>query len=178
MKKYLTAALCFALSGCIATTDLLHDDANLNSSQKNILREMAEKTKNLCITYTYDPSSGAKLSGDMKLNKLPIVKRFYTSDSDWFKVYFMINGVWDYSFYNPKQYKFVCGEKQWEKLKESRKITFEEVEVELRKNSLTVISTQSKNQNIEDKLKNLKELRQKNLITEKQYDELVKKIFD
>ena len=139
---------------------------------------MAEKTKNICITYTYDPSSGAKLSGDKKINKLPVVKRFYTSDSDWFKVYFMIDGVWDYSFYNPKEYKFICGEKQWEKLKESRKITFDEVEVEIKNNSSQVTSTTSKNQNIEDKLKNLKELRQKNLITEKQYDDLVKKAFD
>ncbi len=143
-----------------------------------MLNEMAEKTKNMCITYTYDPGSGSKLSGDMKINKLPVVKKFYTSDSDWFKVYFMINGVWDYSFYNPKEYKFICGEKQWEKLKESRKISFEEVEVEVKNNSSPVIPTQPKNQNIEDKLKNFKELRQKNLITEKQYDDLVKKVFE
>ncbi len=178
MKNYLISALCFTLAGCLATTDLLQDSTNLSSSHKKMLNEMAEKTKNICITYTYDPGSGAKLSGDIKINKLPVVKRFYTSDSDWFKVYFMTNGVWDYSFYNPKEYKFICGEKQWEKLKESRKITFDEVEVEMKNNSSQVTSTTSKNQNIKDKLKNLKELRQKNLITEKQYDDLVKKAFD
>ena len=144
-----------------------------------MLNEMAEKTKNICITFTYDPGSGAKLSGDRKIEKLPVVKRFYTSDSGWYKIYFMINGVWDYSFYNPKEYKFICGEKQWEKLKESRKITFDEVEVELKKFVPSpVISTKSKKQNIEDKLKDFKDLREKNLITEKQYDELVKRAFD
>jgi hypothetical protein len=166
------------LSGCLATTDILKDDVNLSLSQKNILNEMAEKTKNICIIYTYDPGSGSKLSGDRKITKLPVVKRFYTSDSDWFKVYFMIDGAWDYSFYNPKEFKFICGEKQWVKLKEAKKITFDEVEVEVKNNSSQVISTTSKNKNIEDKLKNLKELRQKNLITEKQYDDLVKKAFD
>jgi hypothetical protein len=178
MKNYLTSTLCFALAGCIATTDLLQDNTNLSSSHKKLLNEMAEKTKNICITYTYDPGTGAKLSGDMKISKLPVIKRFYTSDSGWFKVYFMINGVWDFSFYNPKDFKFVCGEKQWEKLKESRKISFDEVEVEVKNNSLPIISTQPKNLIIEDKLKNLKELRQKNLITEKQYDDLVKKVFE
>lgn len=178
MKNYLTSALCFALSGCIATTDLLHNETNLNSSQKSILKEMAEKTQNICILYTYDTISGDKLSGDRKINKLPVAKRFYTSDSGWFKVYFMTNGVWDYSFYNPKDYKFVCGEKQWGKLKESRKIIFDEVEVELKKDSSPVLSIKSNNQIIEDKLKNLRNLRQRNLITEKQYDDLVKKIFE
>lgn len=178
MKNYLISTLCFALGGCLATSDLLQDDTNLTSSHKSLLNEMAEKTRNICITYTYDPGSGTKLSGDMKISKLPVIKRFYTSDAGWYKVYFMINGVWDYSFYNPKEFRFVCGEKQWEKAKESRKITFDEVEVELKNNSSPVISTKPKNQNIEDKLRSLQELRQKNLITEKQHDELVKKIFD
>ena len=179
MKKYLILASCFALAGCIATTDLLQDDANLSSSQKNIINEMAGKTRNICITYTYDTSSGARQSGDMKISKLPIVKRFYTSDAGWFKIYFNINGVWDYSFYNPKEFMFVCGEKQWEKYKESKKIIFDEVSVELKKiNVSPVISTKPKKQNIEDKLKDFKDLREKNLITEKQYDELVKRAFD
>lgn len=91
----------------------------------------------------------------------------------------MINGVWDYSFYNPKEFRFVCGEKQWEKFKDAKKIIFGEIDVQVKKiKSSPVISTKPKNQNIEDKLKNLQELRQKNLITEKQHDELVKKLFD
>lgn len=179
MKNYLISTLCFALGGCLATTDLLQDDTNLSSPHKSLLSEMAEKTKNICITYTYDPGSGMKLSGDMKISKLPVVKRFYTSDADWYKVYFMINGVWDYSFYNPKEFRFICGEKQWEKYKEARSVVFDEVILELKNmKSSPVISTKPKNQNIEDKLRSLQELRQKNLITEKQHDELVKKIFD
>ena len=179
MKNYLISTLCFTLGGCLATSDLLHDDTNLSSSHKILLNEMAEKTRNICITYTYDPSSGAKLSGDMKITKLPVVKRFYTSDAGWYKIYFMINGVWDYSFYNPKEFRFVCGEKQWEKYKEARSVIFDQVTVDLKNiKSSPVISTQLKNQNVEDKLRNFQELRQKNLITEKQHDELVKKIFD
>ena len=179
MKNSLIFVFCFLLSGCLATTDLLKDDVNLSSSQKNILYEMAEKTKNICITYKYDTSSGAKLSGDRKIEKLPVVKRLYTSDSGWYKIYFMINEAWDYSFYNPNDFKFVCGEKSWEKYKESNKIVFDEVGVELKKFVPSpVISTKSKKQNIEDKLKDFKDLREKNLITEKQYDELVKKAFD
>lgn len=179
MKIYLITTLCIGLVGCLATTDLLHDDTNLSSANKSTLHEMAEKTRNICMTYSYDPSSGAKLSGDIKINKPPIAKRFYTSNAGWYKVYFMTNGVWDHSYYNPKEFIFVCGEKQWGKYTEAKKIIFDEVDVKLEKiNSSSVISAENKNQNIEGNLKNLQELRQKNLITEKQHDELVRKIFD
>jgi hypothetical protein len=175
----LTATL--ILSGCLATTNLLNEESSLNSFEKSIANEIAHKTTNMCIRYSYDTSSGRKLSGNMKIQRLPEIKRFFISDSGWYKAYLNTEGIWDNMYYHPKNFKFICGDKSWSEYADSNAIVFQELGVSIKKLEAapSMINFKSeKSKSIEEKLKNLRELREKNLITEKQYDEQVKKVLE
>lgn len=172
----------FILTGCLTVNSLLDESNNvLNSNQKIIAKDISNKIKTICVHYKYEPGSDRKLTGDMKFSSSIDVKKFEISDAGWYKVYFMSQGIWDYAYYNPSSFKFVCGEKQWNQFAESRKIEFQEVGAKV-KSINNIQATQAKtsfseNKNVvEEKLKLLKSLREKDLITEKQYSDQVLKI--
>ncbi|MGV0960185.1 MAG: hypothetical protein ACOYB1_10145 [Limnohabitans sp.] len=184
MKKtflYTSVSIATLLSGCLATVNLL--DANssiLSKEQRIIAHDIAERTKSTCIRYTYIEGSNQKISGDMKLTGSIEIKRMYTSDSGWFKAHILSQGIWDNVYYNPVKFKFICGEKQWGEYSESTKIQFTEIGLQAKSLENIPISIKKIQPNsdpdlLKDRLNLLKELRQKDLITEIQYNEQVNK---
>lgn len=181
-NSFISTATILSLTGCLATTNLLDkDNSALNSEQRSVAYEIAEKTKNNCIHYKYEQTSERKISGDIKFSQPIEIKRMYTSDSGWYKAHVMSQGIWDNVYYNPSKFKFVCGEKLWNQYSESGKLEFSEIGAEIKSldkaPSSAIKSQPIKNSSgIEERLKVLKDLFQKDLISQKQYNEQVSKI--
>lgn len=123
MGRNLIIALPFFLSGCLASTNLLND-SKINPEDRIIMQRMAEKTSEICKTYTYDQSTGKQLSGYMDFNDLPEIKKFYKSNENWYKAEMTVRGVWDNVYYLKGKEALVCGEKQWQDLSKGRSILF------------------------------------------------------
>lgn len=183
MMKKLSLVFVLLLTGCLATTNLLSDESTLKISDKLIALEIAEKTLNLCVRVTYEQGSETKISSDVNFSKLPEVKRFFKSNAGWYKAYIFSNRVWDNVYYHPVDFKFICGDKSWAKYSDSNKIIFDELGIPIKTlqqapTFIPAISSTAANSKIEERLKLLKDLRSTNLISEKQFDEQVKKALE
>ncbi len=181
--KQLSIVFVLLLTGCLATTNLLSNESPLKISDKLIALEIAEKTLNLCVRFTYEQGSERKISGDVKFSNLPEVKRFFKSDAGWYKAYIVSDGVWDNIYYHPANFKFICGDKSWAKYSDSNQIIFDELGIPIKTlqqapTFVPKISSTAANSKIEERLKLLKDLRSINLISEKQFDEQVKKVLE
>lgn len=114
------------LSGCLATKNLLIED-NLDERYKRVAFKIAERAMQICTTHTYEQGSNRKLSGDMRITKLPEVKRLYESKSGLWKSELMVSGVWDNVYYLERSEIIICGEIQWQQFPQSKEINFTEV---------------------------------------------------
>lgn len=112
------------LSGCV-TTDL-SSRSDLPEQLRQTTIEMRLRATNQCTTHRYDPTSGKKLTGDIKIATEVSLRRLYVSDGDWFKAEMIGNGVIDNVFYSPKTGKFVCGQKTWDTYADTKNIVFKE----------------------------------------------------
>lgn len=172
-------AVPLALSGCLATTNLL-TDGTLNSEDLNIAKMMAERTVKYCVTFS-ENSSGGNRSGDMPVAKIPEVKAFYTANDNWYKADVLSTGnVWFSIYFNSKTNRFSCG-KSWENYSESRTVQFIRRDVKEKSiNDIAIHQTPKSQQNksTESKLIEVKSLFDKNLITSQQYDQQVKRILE
>jgi hypothetical protein len=170
-------ALPLALSGCLATTNLL-TDGKLNSEDLNIAKMMAERTVKYCVTFS-ENSSGGNRSGNMPVSKLPEIKAFYTANDNWYKADVLSSGnVWFSIYFNSKSNRFSCG-KSWENYSESRTVQFIRRDVKEKSINDTASYQAPKSQqykSTESKLIEARSLFDKNLITSQQYDEQVKRI--
>lgn len=159
-------------------------DENNNSlsfNQRLIAKDISERTKLNCIRYTHEQGSDKKISGDMKITQSVDIKRMYDSSVGWYKAYIMSQGVWDNICYNPDRFLLICGDKQWSQYQDSLNIQFFEIGVQFNSVKSPLISKEEKPElrdikSIEQRLRVLKDLRQKDLITEQQYNEQVYKL--
>ena len=117
----------FMLSGCLATTDMIKDRGALPTEYRQVALKMVDLAQLSCIKITGredkpkdDWSKGIKLDGDY------IIRRFYTSNTSWFKAEAISNGVWGYLYFNSSTNQFVCGDLGWGKFSNSSSITFSE----------------------------------------------------
>ena len=72
-----------ALAGCLATTDLATDPTTDFTTQ-GIAQKISQLTSDRCIRYTYDVSTGRKLSGDIKFYQRPVVRKILKSTDGWY----------------------------------------------------------------------------------------------
>jgi hypothetical protein len=93
---------------------------------KQIAIEMSTRTSNICTTHQYNPTSGEKLTGDTKIATKVFVRRFYTSDTSWFRAETNANGVIDNVFYSPSTGRFICGQRTWDSFADTKNIVFRE----------------------------------------------------
>lgn len=124
LKLFSFASLGFILSGCI-TTDIIKEGI-LPDNLKQIAIEMRLRTENICTTHQYDPTSGRKLTGDIKIATKVSVRRFYISDTSWFKAETNANGVIDNVFFSPSTGRFICGQRPWDSFADTKNIIFKE----------------------------------------------------
>lgn len=173
----LFSALTVTLAGCSTSNMLL--DGSLSGSNLVIATEMAENMSTRCVHYS-ERRDGSDRSGNMKFNSTAAVKFFYVGDQGWFRADVEADGVWDSVFYNPLKQQYVCGQKNWDKFSDAKRILFANVMVnsktlEVAAPKATPVNVR-KDLNVESKLLELKELYNKNLITETQYNERVSKL--
>lgn len=113
------------LAGCLATADLASEQ-ELSPGDKLIAQKIASLGSQICTRHTYDPATNVKKSGEMKITSNIVIKRFYKSEGDWFKVEAVADGVWDNIFYNKSSGQIVCGQKQWDSYSNAKGIEFRE----------------------------------------------------
>jgi len=184
--RVLLICLITVVSGCLATTDLLVDGSQLTQEERSVVRVIADKTAAVCIHYQSEGAgpNAKKISGDMKIHSAVTVKRLFTSLEGWYRAEAWTAGVIDSVFYNARTGGFVCGQKGWETYAESGRIAFVEAGV-TRPSLSTVVNTQpapqpasaatTRNQqsapSVEQRLRDLKSLFDKGLITKEQHDQ-------
>jgi hypothetical protein len=115
------------LAGCLATTDMVKDRGALPAEYRQIALKMVDLAQLSCIKIsgTQDKpkdewSKGIKLDGDW------IIRRFFTSNTNWFKAEATSIGVWDSIYFNSSTNQFVCGDFSWGKYSNASSITFSE----------------------------------------------------
>ena len=57
-----------------------------------------------------------------------VITRLFRGEDGWYRAESRVEGITDYVYYNDRDLSFVCGEIQWRKTREFRKIYFENVE--------------------------------------------------
>lgn len=117
----------FLLAGCLATTDMLKDRGALPAEYRQIALKMVDLAQLSCIKISGtqdkpkdDWSKGIKLDGDW------IIRRFFTSNTNWFKAEATSIGVWDSIYFNSSTNQFVCGNFSWGKYSNASSIIFSE----------------------------------------------------
>ena len=111
-----------ALSGCLATTDVLRE-GSLNQEDLNTAQAMTVLMQSTC-TKTYYKGVDESARGAIKLVEPPTMKAFYKSDSGWFKADMAAQGTFDSVFYSPSLGIFLCGQVPWDKIPEASAIRF------------------------------------------------------
>ena len=123
----LIIASTLVLSGCLATTDLL-TTSSLSTEHRKIAETMAANAQRQCITYSHiQGSPDTKLSGDTKVATKPLIRRFFRSNTSWYKAMTTVNGVTDHIYYDTSSRKFVCGDNLWSKVDLPSQVKFIEV---------------------------------------------------
>ena len=127
MKIISLIFLSLFLAGCLATTDLLKVRGALPDDMYKIGVRMVNSAQSQCIKISGpqdkskdDWSKGRKLDGEW------VIRRFYTSDTQWFKAEAASQGVLDSIYLNGSTGQFVCGESGWGKFSNSAAINFTE----------------------------------------------------
>lgn len=174
LKRMILLVAVFALTGCLATANLVEEEGALSYGDRTILRGIMMKTQTTCAIHRYDEASGQKTAGDMKIHELPTAKKFYSSDNGWYKALLVSQGLWDEVFYNPSINRMVCGQKNWQTYKESQTITFKEVGVQEKSVlDVPVRKSSEKSINTEQRLLYAKDLYDRKLLTLNQYNNQV-----
>lgn len=164
------------IGGCSTANMLL--DGSLSGSNLAIATEMAESMRTQCV-YFSERRDGSDRTGNMKFTSTAEVKFFFVGDQGWFRADTMADGVSDAIFYNPQKKQYVCGQKNWDKFSDAKKISF--VNVMDNPKTLEVapkvrLVDVRRDGDLESKLLALKELYSKKLISETQYNERVSKL--
>ena len=175
-KKLSLGTAIIALSGCLATANLLNNGV-LEPEDLKIANTMAEMTTRRCVTFQ-ETNSGGKISGEMVIKKLPEIKAFFTGSENWYKADVLADSAWFSIYYNKSSNKFTCG-KTWESYIEARTVQF--IRKDIREKSIYDVpvkssANQKQTKSVESKIIEVKSLFDRNLITSQQYDEQVKRI--
>jgi hypothetical protein len=91
----------------------------------------------------------------------------------------VLNSVWDSAYYNRNEYKFVCGQKAWQAMEESQEVRFKKI-ARADPTATQSVAAPSSNapamKNREERLKELRALYDKKLISEALYNEQVRAV--
>ena len=109
------------MQGCI-TTDIL-TEGNLSKDVKEIVLQIQDRTFTTCITTNYD-TAGKQTTGNTKAATKPLIRRLFTSETDWYKVVASVNGVIDNIYYSSSSRKLICGQKLWDSFEDTKHIQF------------------------------------------------------
>jgi hypothetical protein len=126
LKGTLAFSVIIILTACQATTSLVNDPS-MDGNTRRIALKIAEKSKDICATYTYEQGSNQRLSGNMRFAKTPDVKRIFNSKEGWWRAELMISGVWDNVYYKESTETLICGELLWQTYPLSSHLLFNEV---------------------------------------------------
>jgi hypothetical protein len=127
IKSISIAAATLMLTGCLATTDLLKERGALPDELFKVGVRMVNLAQSRCIKISGPQdkpkdewAKGPKLDGEW------MIRRFYTSDTQWFKAETTSRGVWDSIYLNNSTGQFVCGDNSWNKFTNASGINFTE----------------------------------------------------
>ncbi len=120
----ISTGLILLTSGC-TIFDVLKNE-NLPENLRQTVIEMRLRASSQCTTHTYEQTSGRKLTGDVKMATEVTIRRLFISETDWFKAEMQGNGVIDNVFYSPKNGRFICGQKTWDKYSDTKGVEFKE----------------------------------------------------
>jgi hypothetical protein len=127
MKTIILIVATLMLTGCLATTNLLKERGALPDDLYKIGVKMVDLAQSKCIVISGtqdkpkdDWAKGRKLDGEWE------IKRFYTSDTQWFKAEAISQGVWGTLYLNNSTGQFVCGDNSWSKFSNAARINFTE----------------------------------------------------
>lgn len=127
LRQYAFAVVSL-VAGCATAPDLAKDPTFLSEEDRVVARRISELAALRCTRYTYDPASGARYSGDVKINRPAVILNLsYSPKTNWFKAESVTEGVWDSLYYHKSTGAFICGEKAWSSVGSLRAVTFTEL---------------------------------------------------
>lgn len=129
----LSVSMSVFLTGCLASVDLTREDSPLRSSERAVAVKIAKIAASQCVTYTYNSSTGERMSGNTAVYNPVSVKRLFLSDRGWYKAEIVADGVWDSAFLQENSDRFICGQKNWDSYSDTKEIKFFEFGAEQRR---------------------------------------------
>jgi hypothetical protein len=127
MKIVPSTTLCLLLTACVATTDLKLAGA-LSDADRQTAQTMAEQASAVC-TYVRMPKgwTSSRDPQTVKFEHLAEIRKFYRSDSGWYKAAYFADGIDSTVYYNVRTKTTVCTDDGWNRLSNSRIVSFVEV---------------------------------------------------
>ena len=117
-----------ALGGCVTLRDLSREGgANLGVKDRNAAIQASLLTIQRCAKIVTIGSNKTSESRAISARRA-VITRLFRGEDGWYRAESRFEGVTDYVYYNDRDLSFVCGEIQWRKTREFRKIYFENVE--------------------------------------------------
>lgn len=128
MKKLISIlTACAALHACALTEDVSLK-MQLTEKQRFAAEKLRDASQKVCVRVQYeDEQSTKRKQGDIKITAQGKVVRLYESKDNWYKGTVIGQGVTDNIFYNDKDNRIVCGQKNWNDFSNSGAVQFLEV---------------------------------------------------
>jgi hypothetical protein len=111
------------MQGCV-TTDILAE-GRLDKTTEEIVIQIQNRAFTTCVTTSYD-SSDRQITGNTKAGTKPLIRRLFTSETDWYKAVASVNGVIDNIYYSSSSRRLICGQKLWDSFEDTKHIQFME----------------------------------------------------
>lgn len=122
MTRFFSLVTALLLTACVTNPSVPTN--NLTTYDRGVIQAIQELTKTRCYRYTYDRTTGQKLSGNNKLHSEVVIKRLFRGEKGWYKAEALADGVWGDVYLNSQTNAFVCGKQAWGKMVGSELIRF------------------------------------------------------
>ncbi len=128
MKKSIAILfVCVLIQACATNEDVLLK-TQLSAAQKNAVDQIRGAVGRVCHKIQYEDAAQTKQRpGHVNIVDSAKVTRLFESDSGWFRGQVHSQGIIDNVFYNERDKRIVCGQKQWDSFANTASIVFREV---------------------------------------------------
>jgi hypothetical protein len=123
----------FLIQACAVTEDVTLK-TQLTTAQKDAVEQLRLAVGRTCHKIQYEDAAQTKQRpGQIAIVDSAKVTRLYESTSGWYRGLVNAQGIIDNVYYNSRDKRIVCGQKQWDSFSNSAAIVFSEVGIAVQK---------------------------------------------
>jgi predicted methyltransferase len=127
IKTIALFAICSIFTGCALTEDVSLK-MQLTEKQRIAAEKMREASYKVCVRVQYEnQQSTVQKPGEVVITTQGKIIRLYESNEYWYKGIMTAQGVIDSIFYNEKDGRILCGQKNWDQFSNTAAIQFREI---------------------------------------------------